>query len=164
MKVQHILRTFAELSRDGRDQPKVLRHDYDFVWLQSSSEAMFNSKAANAVAWTTNRKDALLEQAPDESKVDRLIGSGQLHQTELLLRVGWLWIAGRVMTSDGPTDYCFPLLSVPVSRTSSIRARARQVPELFKSGVASVYRVLEPVGDVELPSMIEGDDQSTLLN
>lgn len=164
MEVPHVLRTFAELSRDGDDfQANVLRHDYDFVWLQSSSEALFSDKAANAVAWTTSRKDALLEQAPDEDKVDRLIGSGELHKTEQLLRAGWLWIAGRVTTDDGPTDYCFPLLSVPVSRTTSIRARARQVPELFKSGVASVYRVLEPVGDVELAPMIGDEDRRELL-
>lgn len=164
MEVQHILRTFAELSREGDEfPPSVLRHDYDFVWLQSSSDGLLRGEAANAVAWTTSRKDALLEQAPDEDKVDRLIGSGELHQTEQLLRVGWVWIAGRVTTDNGPTDFCFPLLSVPVSRTTSIRARARQVPELFKSGVASVYRVLEPVGDVELAPMISGDDRRELL-
>ncbi len=158
MSVESILRTFAELSKDpGDHDSNVLRHDSDFVWLNPSSQAVFRSKAIKPVARTTTRRDGFFEQAADEPQVDRIIAAGTLHETEQMLRAGWIWVTGQTTTSGGGRRFCFPLVSIALARSKSLMERTRQVSEIFKTGVGNFDRVLEPVEDIRVNDIVPLD-------
>ena len=138
----------------------VLRLEHDFEWVQPGALSLLRGETGSPASLSTSLLDGILERGERESYVDRLIAAGELHRTEQLLRLGWIWIAGTIPGSD--RSVCFPLVSVPVAQTRSRISKLFQIKQLTKTGIISVDRALDPVGDPALANLIAPDEREQL--
>ena len=125
-QTQAILSYLADLAPRGRRTPDVFNRRSEFVSFGGRPHLI-------RVRWNTE------ESPPDlfrkTADLRRLAAIDSLNPSEDLLRLGWLFVVGKLEVDGKPTRYCLPLLSAPV--------------RLRDSGLN--YRlVLE--GDPEMPS------------
>lgn len=166
MRPAAVLRTFAELAKSGPDIPTdVLRSPRDMEWLPYKTRRGFEGKAFGAVP-LNGRSDAVGAQSAEDQRLERLLSAGVLHQTERLLRVGWLWLAGTVERDGGSVRFCFPVLSVPVGRPSADASVLQAIGTLAASsalGLTEDSRMLRTLGDPEITPLITNDAERWAL-
>ncbi len=99
---QSILSYLADLAPRGRRTTDVVNRRSEFVSLGGRPSFMF------AIDESPTRTFAKTKQ------LKRIAAIDSLNTTEQLLRLGWLFVAGKINEGGKPVRYCVPLLSVPV--------------------------------------------------
>jgi hypothetical protein len=99
---QKILRYLADLAPTGSRNTDVVHRTSEFAYLGWRPDLLTGTNTEGArVVW--RRGD-----------LRRLASIDSLHAAEGLLRLGWLFLAGTVEIDAKSTQFCLPLLSVPV--------------------------------------------------
>lgn len=112
-----------------------------FRWLELPAVALFGSAIATPELLPTY-PDEMFAAEIDAHFGERLAAVDQVRLAQRSLRAGWLFVAGKVVQSNGKSKHVFtPLVTVPVRVDRS----------MFKTR-------LVPAGDVELTSLIEDPD------
>ena len=154
MDAASVLRTFAAFAKSGPDfPPNVLWSANDMVWLSYNSRVAFEGKPFGAVVPGSHERPTSENHA-----LEGIIATSQLHVTERLLRVGWIWIAGTIERGGVPVKYCLPLLSLPLVRQDhrhSVRGTVGVWAQTKR--MITETRVLEAAGDAEVTHLIDDD-------
>ena len=133
---QDILRYLADLAPEGGKVVDVVHRSSEFSylgWRPSLVEPLI-----------TDGSSTLREVVHRD--LNRLAAIDALHSAERLLRIGWLFVAGKITHRGKPTQFCVPLLSVPI--------------RLQRLGRG--HRIIHE-GDVEMPADLFDDEARSLL-
>ena len=131
------------------------------AWLPYKSRAAFEGKPFVAVPRGPRTQT---QGSPLDLGIERLVSAGQLHQTERLLHVGWMWLAGTVEQDGESVRYCFPLLSVPVGPVDDTVDSARELVSALRTSWSAASngvlesRILRALGDAEITPLITDDE------
>ena len=131
------------------------------AWLPYKSRAAFEGKPFAAVPRGPRTQT---QGSPLDLGIERLVSAGQLHQTERLLHVGWMWLAGTVEQDGESVRYCFPLLSVPVGPVDDTVDSARELVSALRTSWSAASngvlesRILRALGDAEITPLITDDE------
>jgi hypothetical protein len=148
-RAAEVLQVLADLAPSGEAQPaaQVIPLDW-FQWLPTSAVSLFSgSPGTGSFGGDLMRGLAV---APDDVAVqverkfgERLAAIDQIRANEHSLRVGWLFVAGRVDGDDGKQHRVFhPLVTVPVRVQVTVSyGAARLVPA---GDVSLTPRVTDP--------------------
>ncbi|MCP4963783.1 MAG: AAA family ATPase [bacterium] len=99
---QKILGYLADLAPTGSRTTDVVQRKSEFAHLGWRPDLLTGSNTEGSrVVWR-------------RSDLRRLASIDSLHEAEGLLRLGWLFLTGSVEIDDTTTQFCLPLLSVPV--------------------------------------------------
>ena len=133
---QDILRYLADLAPEGGKVVDVVhrRSEFSYLGWRPSLVEPLSTDGSSTLREVVHRDLA------------RLAAIDALHSAERLLRIGWLFVAGRITYRGKATQFCVPLLSVPI--------------RLERLGRG--HRIIHE-GDVEMPADLFDDEARSLL-
>ncbi len=144
MRSTDVLKTFAALSGNGPSAKTDLADPETFTWLSYNALGFFGGETEKRGIIRPFDEDSNLAGSQRISRfertLDRLLSQAALHSGEQLIHLGWVWFAGTVEVDGKDTQFCFPAISIPMSRDGGATARsaASAVAGTVASAVAAV--------------------------
>ena len=161
MKSENVLRTFAAISGGAPKAETDVADAETFTWLSYAALGYFDSSLpGNGLIrpYTTRMLQPDAQSNRFERSLERLKTTAALHGGEQLIRLGWVWLAGTVEVDGEATQYCFPLISMPMERLTGARLSSEGLPNLAAAAVASAVGGIGSLSAMGEPSLIAAGD------
>ncbi len=143
------LRVLADLSSASTKKrgikPNLVGHGANHAWEGSRHVGCFVSEENLPVGW--HGPAPKLEPMADRKKASHLAALDALQPSDNILRLGWLWFAGKTEGPDGKEHvYCFPAISIPVVLDRGLR-----------------HRTVKPAGDPTISEHVDDPEVAAIL-
>ena len=166
MKSEDVLRTLAAMSGGGPGVRTDLVAADTFTWLTDAALGFFDPGAygdGSIEPWKSADGLSSISTA-FQRPMRRLLSKAALHPGEQLIRLGCVWFAGVVDVEGESTQFCFPAMSVPMTRDFvAADTTAEAAVGVLRSLTGSSQSRLIRAGDIEITSLVRDDDLEDAL-